>query len=341
VVMRLALTWVGLGLLANTAVATLSEESINELEEELRQVGGPSGVFIDSAEDELFDLLQDNGDNSVPDEEIPEPSGLPEPRYDDDSSEVIESIDEIESITPIKNIQEVKSIKPVKSIEEIKSITPIKSIQEVKSIKKVKSILPVPDDIAKKFIADHNLVPTDGDGPEYVSRFPKDIYGQDITDGLQYGAGSGKYDDSSQVMNQEEENSLRTALEDVISTLNSLVEELGDQHLCKGEYEPEPEPSWSDKPTWSKEKPSGSKESKLPFGKDDIKSIDEITSMQEVKSMLPVKKITEVKSITPIKSIQEVTGLYELTDEQADLLRRLNAKWDMGKARRRHRRRRF
>merc|ERR1712215_668799 len=294
------------GLLANSAVATLSEESINELEEELRQVGGPSGVFIDSAEDELFDLLQDNGDNSVPDEEIPEPSGLPEPRYDDDSSEVIESIDEIESITPIKNIQEVKSIKPVKSIEEIKSITPIKSIQEVKSIKKVKSILPVPDDIAKKFIADHNLVPTDGDGPQYgdVSHVP-------IGPGIWNGPiGSGKYEEEP---NQDGENSLRTALEDVISTLNSLVEELGDQHLCKGEYEPEPEPSWSDKPTWSKEKPTGSKESKLPFGKDDIKSIDEITSMQEVKSMLPVKKITEVKSITPIKSIQEVTGLYELT----------------------------
>merc|ERR1712215_579418 len=294
------------GLLANSAVATLSEESINELEEELRQVGGPSGVFIDSAEDELFDLLQDNGDNSVPDEEIPEPSGLPEPRYDDDSSEVIESIDEIESITPIKNIQEVKSIKPVKSIEEIKSITPIKSIQEVKSIKKVKSILPVPDDIAKKFIADHNLVPTDGDGPQYgdVSHVP-------IGPGIWNGPiGSGKYEEEP---NQDGENSLRTALEDVISTLNSLVEELGDQHLCKGEYEPEPEPSWSDKPTWSKEKPTGSKESKLPFGKDDIKSIDEIISMQEVKSMLPVKKITEVKSITPIKSIQEVTGLYELT----------------------------
>merc|ERR1712215_424976 len=336
VVMRLALTWVGLGLLANTAVATLSEESINELEEELRQVGGPSGVFIDSAEDELFDLLQDNGDNSVPDEEIPEPSGLPEPRYGDDSSEVIESIDEIESITPIKNIQEVKSIKPVKSIEEIKSITPIKSIQEVKSIKKVKSILPVPDDIAKKFIADHNLVPTDGDGPQYgdVSHVPIGPGPHQIWNGP---IGSGKYEEEP---NQDEENSLRTALEDVISTLNSLVEELGDQHLCKGEYEPEPEPSWNDKPIWSKEKPTGSKESKLPFGKDDIKSIDEITSMQEVKSMLPVKKITEVKSITPIKSIQEVTGLYELTDEQADLLRRLNAKWS-GKARRRHRRRRF
>merc|ERR1712055_638738 len=307
VVMRLALTWVGLGLLANSAVATLSQEAKDELQDELQQVMGDYGLFVDPAEDELFNLLADNGDNEVPDPESEEPYVYPEPRYvAGDSPEVIESIDEVDSITPIESIQEVKSIQPVKSIEEIKSITPIKSIQEVKSIKKVKSILPVPDDIAKKFIADHNLVPTDGDGPEYVSRFPKDIYGQDITDGLQYGGGSGKYEEEP---NQDGENSLRTALEDVISTLNSLVEELGDQHLCKGEYEPEPEPSWNDKPT-------GSKESKLPFGKDDIKSIDEITSMQEVKSMLPVKKITEVKSITPIKSIQEVTGLYELTDEQ-------------------------
>merc|ERR1711970_1329415 len=308
VVMRLALTWVGLGLLANTAVATLSEESINELEEELRQVGGPSGVFIDSAEDELFDLLQDNGDNSVPDEEIPEPSGLPEPRYDDDSSEVIESIDEIESITPIKNIQEVKSIKPVKSIEEIKSITPIKSIQEVKSIKKVKSILPVPDDIAKKFIADHNLVPTDGDGPQYgdVSHVPIGPGPPQIWRGP---IGSGKYEEEP---NQDGENSLRAALEDVISTLNSLVEELGDQHLCKGEYEPEPEPSWSDKPTWSKEKPTGSKESKLPFGKDDIKSIDEITSMQEVKSMLPVKKITEETERKMVRKSSQETQTPEI-----------------------------
>merc|ERR1711970_755419 len=328
VVMRLALTWVGLGLLANTAVATLSQEARDELDEELNQVNQDYGLFVDPAEDELMNLLADNGDNEVPDDESQEPYGYPEPRYDDDSSEVIERIDEIDSITPIESIQEVKSI------EEIKSITPIKSIQEVKSIKKVKSILPVPDDIAKKFIADHNLVPTDGDGPQYgdVSHVPIGPGPPQIWTGP---IGSGKYEEEP---NQDGENSLRTALEDVISTLNSLVEELGDQHLCKGEYEPEPEPSWSEKPTW---KPTWSKESKLPFGKDDIKSIDEITSMQEVKSMLPVKKITEVKSITPIKSIQEVTGLYELTDEQADLLRRLNAKWSMGKARRRHRRRRF
>merc|ERR1712055_1225448 len=299
VVMRLALTWVGLGLLANTAVATLSQEAKDELQDELQQVMGDYGLFVDPAEDELFNLLADNGDNEAPEPESEEPYVYPEPRYAaGDSPEVIESIDEVDSITPIESIQEVKSIQPVKSIEEIKSITPIKSIQEVKSIKKVKSILPVPDDIAKKFIADHNLVPTDGDGdgswelpppPPYEPPPPK------------YGAGSGKYEEEP---NQDGENSLRTVLEDVISTLNSLVEELGDQHLCKGEYEPEPEPSWNEKPTG---KPSGSKESKLPFGKDDIKSIDEITSMQEVKSMLPVKKITEVKSITPIKSIQEVT----------------------------------
>merc|ERR1711970_1555968 len=316
VVMRLALTWVGLGLLANTAVATLSQEARAELDEELDQVNKDYGLFVDPAEDELMNLLADNGDNEVPDDESQEPYGYPEPRYARDSPEVIESIDEIDSITPIQSIQEVKSIKPVKSIEEIKSITPIKSIQEVKSIKKVKSILPVPDDIAKKFIADHNLVPTDGDGDGSWELPPPPPYEPPPP---QYAGGSGKYEEEP---SQDGENSLRTALEDVISTLNSLVEELGDQHLCKGEYEPEPEPSWNEKPTG---KPSGSKESKLPFGKDDIKSIDEITSMQEVKSMLPVKKITEVKSITPIKSIQEVTGLYELTDEQADLLRRLNA----------------
>merc|ERR1712002_1102633 len=315
VVMRLALTWVGLGLLANTAVATLSQEAISELQDELNQVGGQDmGLFVDPAEDELMNLLADNGDNEVPDDESQEPYGYPEPRYAGDSSEVIESIDEIESITPIKSIQEVKSIKPVKSIEEIKSITPIKSIQEVKSIKKVKSILPVPDDIAQKFIADHNLVPMDGDATYKEYENPPTVGGGPPT-------------------------SLKQRLEAVIDTLNELVQEV-DTNMCAQvpDYEPlpdpEPGPAWKDSTNWN----TGTK---LPFDKDDIKSIDEITSMQEVKSMLPVKSIEEVKSITPIKSIQEVTGLYELTDEQADLLRRLNAKWSKGGARRNRRRRRF
>jgi len=320
VVMRLALTWVGLGLLANTAVATLSQEAKDELQDELQQVMGDYGLFVDPAEDELFNLLADNGDNEAPDPESEEPYVYPEPRYvAGDSPEVIESIDEIDSITPIESIQEVKSIQPVKSIEEIKSITPIKSIQEVKSIKKVKSILPVPDDIAKKFIADHGLVPADDDG---------------YNSGPIYGGGGGNNEDSSDNIVQEgAQSSLRAGLEDVIGILNSLVQTLGDQDLCReGEYEPEPGPTWSYE---------HSKETNLPFDIDDIESIDKIKSMKEITSMLPVKKITEVKSITPIKSIQEVTGLYELTDEQADQLRRLNAKWSRKSDHRRRGRRRF
>ena len=304
-------------MLASTATATLSREAMDELELELKKKGKDYGLFVDPAENELFDLLQNDGQGD--DDAAFQPPAQdedPPARYPGDSSEVIESIDEIESITPIKSIQEVKSITPVKSIEEIKSITPIKSIQEVKSIKKVKSILPVPDDIAQRFIADHNLVPMDGEAPYREYENPPTVGGGPSI-------------------------SLRQRLEAVIDTLNELVQEV-DTNMCAQvpgpDYEPmpdpEPAPGWKDRTNWNKG-------TKLPFDKDDIKSIDEITSMQEVKSMLPVKSIEEVKSITPIKSIQEVTGLYELTDEQADMLRRLNAKWSKGGARRNRRRRRF
>merc|ERR1711982_148841 len=296
VVMRSALTWVCLGLLANTAKATLSQEAIDELGKELKDAAaatGDYGLFVDPAENELFDLLQNDGQGDDDDAAFQPPAQDEDPpaRYPGDSSEVIESIDEIESITPIKRIQEVKSIK------------------------KVKSILPVPDDIAQKFIADHNLVPVDGEAPYY-----KEYENPPTT-----GGGS--------------PTSLRNRLEAVIDTLNALLQEV-DTNICAQvpDYEPlpdpEPGPTWKHSATWNPD-------TKLPFDKDDIKSIDEITSMQEVKSMLPVKSIEEVKSITPIKSIQEVTGLYELTDEQADLLRRLNAKWSKGGARRNRRRRRF
>merc|ERR1711942_364872 len=283
VVMRSALTWVCLGLLANTAKATLSQEAIDELGKELKDAAaatGDYGLFVDPAENELFDLLQNDGQGE--DDAAFQPPAQdedPPARYPSDSSEVIESID------------------------EIKSITPIKSIQEVKSIKKVKSILPVPDDIAQKFIADHNLVPVDGEAPYY-----KEYENLPTT-----GGGS--------------PTSLRNRLEAVIDTLNALLQEV-DTNMCAQvpDYEPlpdpEPAPAWKHSSTWNSD-------TKLPFDKDDIKSIDEITSMEEVKS------------ITPIKSIQEVTGLYELTDEQADMLRRLNAKWSKGGARRNRRRRRF
>merc|ERR1712002_657315 len=327
VVMRLALTWVGLGLLANTAVANLNQEVVGELEYELQQRGKDSGLFVDPQEEELFKLLGDNGDNEVPDDESQEPNVYPEPRYAGDSSEVIEDIDEIESITPIKSIQEVKSIKPVKSIEEIKSITPIKSIQEIDSITPIKAIQEIPDDIAEEFIKEHGLVPTDDDG-----------YNSGYKGRPQVGAGRYGSDPIVESHNTAQDD-FKQGLKDAIGVLNALVQELGDQELCgKGNEEK----SFSHfRPSWSHRQDHNSKKSKLPFDKDDIESIDEITSMQEVKSMLPVKKITEVKSITPIKSIQEVTGLYELTDEQADQLRRLNAKWSRKSGYKRRNRRRF
>merc|ERR1711942_128748 len=261
VVMRSALTWVCLGLLASTATATLSQEAMDELELELKAKGEDYGLFVDPAENELFDLLQNDGQGEDDDAAFNPPAQDEDPpaRYPGDSSEVIESIDEIESITPIK------------------------SIQEVKSIKKVKSILPVPDDIAQKFIADHNLVPMDGEAPYY-----KEYENPPTTGG-------------------GPPTSLRQRLEAVIDTLNALLQEV-DTNMCAQvpDYEPlpdpEPGPTWKHSATWNPD-------TKLPFDKDDIKSIDEITSMQEVKSMLPVKSIEEVKSITPIKSIQEVTGL--------------------------------
>jgi len=326
VVMRLALTWVGLGLLANTAVATLSQEARDELDEELNQVNQDYGLFVDPAEDELMNLLADNGDNEVPDDESQEPYGYPEPRYAGDSPEVIESIDEIDSITPIKSIQEVKSIKPVKSIEEIKSITPIKSIKEINSITPIKYIQKIPDDIAQKFIADQGLVPTDEGGYNsggYKGR-PQ--------------VGAGRYGSEPTVESYNTaQDDFKQGLKDAIGLLNTLVQDLGEQGLCGKRDETT---SFNYRPSDRRPGHYG-KKSKLPFDKDDIESIDEITSMKEVKSMLPVKKITEVKSITPIKSIQEVTGLYELTDEQADQLRRLNAKWSRKSDHRRRKRRRF
>merc|ERR1712042_401679 len=165
--MWLVLAWAGLALVAHSTYASkYIDETIEELKEELRAKGEDSGV-LNSDEDELFDLLASSEESG---EAAPEwnvkpkwkPKWKPRKSSYASSEEVIESIDEIKSMTPIKKIEEVKSITPVKSIEEVKSITPIKSIEEVKSMKEIKSILPVPDDIAKKFIKKNNLVPTDG-----------------------------------------------------------------------------------------------------------------------------------------------------------------------------------
>merc|ERR1712240_146791 len=337
--MWLVLAWAGLALVAHSTYASkyssLSDETIKELEGELRDKGEDDGVFDDDEQD-LFDLLASSEEESS--EEEPEtlaesewksrkwdskpkwdskkwdskpkwkPNWKPKWKPRESSGEVIESIDEIKSMTPITKIEEVKSITPVKSIEEVKSITPIKSIEEVKSMKEIKSILPVPDDIAKKFIRDNNLVPTDGgsaNDPE--TDIPDDSF-EDISGPL-----------------TEIKSDLLEALQEGGITIQAALDKISAQGLTLCDKTGGREiDDWDSMEPISRESTEPLDSDELPFSPEDVTDIQEITAMEEVKSMLPIKSIDEIKSITPIKSIQEVKGLYELTDRQARLLRKLN-----------------
>ena len=63
----------------------------------------------------------------------------------------------IRSVTPLKSVKAVKKLLPLKSVTGIKSLLPIKSIDEIVNMEEVKRILPIPDDIAREFIARHGL----------------------------------------------------------------------------------------------------------------------------------------------------------------------------------------
>merc|ERR1712112_748067 len=354
--MWLVLAWTGLGLVAHSTYAykysSLSDETIKELEEELKDKGEDDGVFDDDEQD-LFDLLASSEEESS--EEEPEIVAEPnwdskkwdsKPKWDskkwdskkwdsktgwdskpkwkpnwkpkwkprESSGEVIESIDEIKSMTPITKIEEVKSITPVKSVEEVKSITPIESIEEVKSMKEIKSILPVPDDIAKKFIRDNNLVPTDGGSASDPETDIPDDSGE-IPGGFPY----------------EKRDDLLEALQEGVITIQAALDKISAQglELCGTKSNPEID-DWDSMEPISRESTEPLDSDELPFSPEDVTDIQEIKAMEEVKSMLPIKSIDEIKSITPIKSIQEVKGLYELTDRQAQLLRKLNRRAERG-----------
>merc|ERR1711936_1423150 len=71
-----------------------------------------------------------------------------EEEEDEDDDEVTEMEDEDEEDEVVENVE---------PLEEVKSMTPLKSIKEIKNIEEVKSILPIPEHIARKFIAKHKL----------------------------------------------------------------------------------------------------------------------------------------------------------------------------------------
>ena len=68
-----------------------------------------------------------------------------------------EDEDEVVEVQSIENLSEVEKLTPIKSLSEIKSLLPVKSIKEIANIDEVKEILPIPEDIARKFIAKHEL----------------------------------------------------------------------------------------------------------------------------------------------------------------------------------------
>merc|ERR1719334_673683 len=289
-------------------------------------------------EDELLDLLGSGSDEALDvldsmAELEPESLEMPEPesrhvrrRYGSKGGETVKSVQEVKSMTPIKSIEEVKSIQPIKSIQEVKSITPIESIEEIKSMNEIKSMLPVPDEIARRFIAKHGLrsltssggaSPYEQEGTEEIARVPP---GEDGVDGA-----------------------LGRMIE-AIGLLQSAVKALEDSG-CVEQINPVNYPPDDDESN-EVESAEPYNESEAGYGRggrdpliDEIKNSN-IESVERVKSMTPIKNIEEiesieeVKSIQPVKSINEVVAMYELTDEQAAMLRRMNRR--AGRSRRRY-----
>jgi len=57
-----------------------------------------------------------------------------------------------------------------------------------------------------------------------------------------------------------------------------------------------------------------------------LSKVDRVKSINDVKSIKPVNKVQKVNEMKEVTKVQQVKGLYELTEEQANLLRRLNMK---------------
>ena len=162
-------------------------EALRELQEEL--AGGDYGFEEEPTDADVFEALEADDEEEASEELPPDVRDIPglkvnpdhslsfngekvvsitdmdgeeegEQVFKDEEAELeAEEADEsgIRSVTPLKSVKAVKKLLPLKSVTGIKSLQPIKSIDEIVNMEEVKRILPIPDDIAREFIARHGL----------------------------------------------------------------------------------------------------------------------------------------------------------------------------------------
>jgi hypothetical protein len=67
-------------------------------------------------------------------------------------------LEDIESVKPLSSLQKLDSIQRVTDVQRLKQMTPLRSVQDIASMQEIKSVVPIPDEVARKFIRDKGLV---------------------------------------------------------------------------------------------------------------------------------------------------------------------------------------
>merc|ERR1719430_562889 len=232
-------------------------------------------------------------------------------------------MDEVVEKVPIESLSEVEKITPIKSLEEIKRLLPVKSIKEIANIDEVKEILPVPEDIARKFIAKHKL--KHGIKHKYVSGESALPEAEAHADEYHAQAGKDKESSDEYVPDTRYDKPSLEGLEESLLIVQREVKvaiDLLDELKTSG-----PEYDGNDVIEGESALPQGGSANRGKYQKyeeSEEGSSDEIDSVQPLSSVKPIKSIKEVKSMKEVKKI------YELTDEQARMLKEMQKKFDEG-----------
>jgi len=313
-------------------LANVNHGSLANLAEEIKVVSQMNGL---SPEDSLFDALAGDGTEDLSEEII-----IPI-TFDTDDTEDADYNHE----------------GGIKAIHKVKSIQPVKSIKSVNGVREVQSMRNVPDDIARQFIEEHNLMSLTGigdvgfeseahasdshvEGPIAIDPDAADLHTSNSHASNSHASNShatGSHSKDSHATNSHSTNSHAkptTSKEevpfDVFTRLTQFAHDLLDFVDTIRARVPKAgnvldDDGWNfmrEEARWRNEKlreMRGGAESETPE-----LTLQKIKSIQELANVHEIENISPIKSITPIKSIKEVVGLYELTDDQVEALRRLN-----------------